>query len=283
MGNSGWSNEQPNSLVLPPDALPTEPRIVIGDELPPNIAHLTAAILFYALNNAGELVAHYYGIAPGDVFGATIERGFFPTSTTDPAFTQVLDKYQYDSDLSTQPIYIINAFRTIFEGLGLNQEVAFFVDYDISGDSASTFEWAGPVELSQGKILSDSGETRTTAGYTPTTIVPTDLTGGSVSVVTRRASAKWEADWTADMMSTLAGAFTNVVNLDINGTTGFPQAIWNPANVAIGARATVGQSYGGILGGAGFYTFKLQGSRQSGAGQGIINASHTTLNVRIYE
>lgn len=210
-----------DSLTIPDTATITEPRIVIGPTLPQILIDrgLVAAFIFYAENGFGDLDAHYYGIGPGSVAGALIERGFFPDGSVNPADCQVLDQYQYESALANQPIYIIQAFRTIFEGLGLNQEVAFFMDYDISGDSASTLFWDGPVELAGFSTTAGQeilgGQTGTAlvthgavASHTQVVAFPTAFTGTPKVFVNIASGAGATANWHARAITITPTQFT---------------------------------------------------------------------------
>ncbi|WP_369335634.1 hypothetical protein OG559_31085 (plasmid) [Micromonospora sp. NBC_01405] len=164
-------------LTLPYGAAADKPRIVIGSDIPANIPHITAAILFYANNNAGDLIGFYIGVGPGTAVGASIELGFFPADIDDPSFTQVVTTYQFDFELSTQPIMVVNAFRTIFEGLGLNEEFAFFQDYNLAGDVNSEFDWKGPATFSD--LTVNSLTVNGAMSYPVTRVVstPTDMKG----------------------------------------------------------------------------------------------------------
>lgn len=49
MGNSGWGNDELNTIVLPPGALPGQTRIVIGPDLPPPLdTYLVGGFFKYA-------------------------------------------------------------------------------------------------------------------------------------------------------------------------------------------------------------------------------------------
>lgn len=141
----------------------------------------------------------------------------------------------------------------------------------------------GPAAFAGGKLLTASERAAVTTAYSPTTATPTALVGTTITVNTTRAGATWEADWTADVDLTTAGAVTVVVLVEVDGVQQPPLAVWNPANVVAGARDDSSQGWGGTLGAAGAHTFRLLGYRSSGAGVARINIQHTTLRVRVYE
>lgn len=141
----------------------------------------------------------------------------------------------------------------------------------------------GPATFTAGKLLTDSQRSACTLAYSPTTTTPTELTGTRIQVTTTRAGATWEADWTADCDLTTAGAVTVVTQLKVDSAAQPPQAVWNPANVAVGARLPAGQGWGGTFAAPGTHDLWLESYRAAGAGVGRVNALHTTLRVRVYE
>lgn len=138
----------------------------------------------------------------------------------------------------------------------------------------------GIIRAGQVSILRSSASL--TTAYTLTTSMA-DLTGATLTVTTPYANAAYLALWTADYTLLTAGSLTGVVQLVVDGTAVTqPQAIWNPANVAAGARATVMQSTSGSLATAGSHTFRLQGSYVGASGSLRLNAGHTQLTVVIF-
>jgi hypothetical protein len=109
--------------------------------------------------------------------------------------------------------------------------------------------------------------------------VAQDITGASVVLTPKRAGGIWVAVWQADFQSIATGATTALVQLMANGVQSGTQAIWNPSNVAAGARVTaIGFASGSISSATADTTLKLQALRGAGADNVIqANTSHTGL------
>lgn len=99
----GWSNDARRQLTLPEGAEGTDPRIVIGPDVPPELQtipgdgrHVIAAILWYF----NSLSYHWYGLAR-DPFGSlSVVRGISDALNG----TFLIDSYSYAPGASTWEI-----------------------------------------------------------------------------------------------------------------------------------------------------------------------------------
>lgn len=136
-------------------------------------------------------------------------------------------------------------------------------------------------------LVAARGHFKGSAALAGTFTVPAamaDVTGVTLNIGTTYANATWLAWWTADFQLITAGNYTGVCQLVVDGVAASEQALWNPGNVTAGARATVGQSAAGTLGGVGTHTWKLQAGAAAGAtGSGRLNGLHTKLTVLVLQ
>lgn len=106
-----------------------------------------------------------------------------------------------------------------------------------------------------------------------------DMPGASVTLSVPRSGAKALIYWATDFQLQSTGSVTAYTLIAINGVEQPQNAVWNPANVAAGARCTVGNSFTTTLGGVGSYTFKMRGT-----GSALAKALniHTQVSVLVF-
>lgn len=74
MGNSGWTNDQTDNLVVPPGAGPGDARIVIGPELPPPLdTYVPSGRFPTATGFAGAIIFYSEGDDTTYIYMATVE------------------------------------------------------------------------------------------------------------------------------------------------------------------------------------------------------------------
>ncbi|MBQ1039283.1 hypothetical protein [Micromonospora sp. C81] len=123
------------------------------------------------------------------------------------------------------------------------------------------------------------GNASLSSNYTLTASMA-DLTGASVTINIGAAGlAVYFLEFTGDFTLVTAGSVTGVMSCLIDGVPGGRQVIWNPANAAAGVRATVGNSWAGVVSGSGNHTFKLQAQGLGTPALGRLGATHTGLSV----
>lgn len=108
-----------------------------------------------------------------------------------------------------------------------------------------------------------------------------DIPGTTITLTPQRAGGIWIALWQADFQSITTTPTTAIVQCLADGVVTGMQAIWNQANIAVGARTTaIGIASGSMTSPTANVTLKLQTTRGTGADSAIgANASHTGLLV----
>lgn len=136
-----------------------------------------------------------------------------------------------------------------------------------------------------GKQLVDVQKAALNATTALTATTATDLPGTTVTINTAMPNARWVAKYAADFEITTAGTnFRCILQLSAPFGIGYPQAIWDPSNVAANGRSAVGNHASDVLADPGSYTFKLQASRAAaGTAVGRVLPGHTNLLVELYE
>jgi hypothetical protein len=114
MGNSGWTNDDLDTIVLPPGALPGQTRLVIGPELPPPLdTYLVAGLYPY---NTGII---FYSATPTD------DDFLFLCQVQFPSTHQVHFGAVVDGAVSEIAAGVPRTFKWAFGGGG-----DFFSEYD---------------------------------------------------------------------------------------------------------------------------------------------------------
>ena len=117
------------------------------------------------------------------------------------------------------------------------------------------------------------------------TATQTDLAGTSITINVPTANAVYLASWTMSAQLMTAGNISAICQLMVDGVAQAPQAIWNPGNVAAGARGGQGEQVSGVVSGSGNHIFKLQAARvfPSGTTGDIrLDNIHTCLSVLVF-
>jgi hypothetical protein len=275
------------TITLPAGAAPGSARIVIGPDLPPPLdtyvctvlgtSHFSGAIIFYSTdailplddtysfigvldNGLAAYTAVVYGMVRG---GAVVERS--------AGIPEGIIQY-------AQGAGVVSVLNTAHD------QVAIHADQDVDISSGTTLNLDPGTELRLQSIraymLTQIGTAAASASLTLST-TPTDVTGATLTLATVTANAKYEATITCDIQETVAGTTVGIGQLVVDGATQTQAALL--ACNATDDRATVTQVFTGNLATAGNHTFKIQGSKDIAAGTVIMNLTHTTISVKIWE
>lgn len=132
--------------------------------------------------------------------------------------------------------------------------------------------------LGRNPIQADAG---LSANYTFTGSM-TDLPGCLISINMPTAGlAAYMVSWSGDVQLMTAGNVTGSIHLMVDGVQVGRPAVWNPGNVAAGARNSPASSATGVLVGTGTHTFKLQALGAISSGVLRLNAVNTGLSVLV--
>lgn len=283
-GVSGWSINRDgtaefNNVAVRGDLLvgvSPSPRIYVGSSIP---APLAAASTDFTWTAA---IIEYWNAASFrfDAIG-TYNPGPFPVRATGT----------YDSTTGKVVFHEFN------QGPGSGQVNAILYGSDTYNvGSALSWTWRNGITAmsSTSGIQNDGTITRPTgnqaywltgngfaAASAPLALtgVGTVVPGCSLSMTSHFANAMYEVDVACDITAGSA-AFLAVGQARFNGGTLAQQAVFGGNTTS--DRGTVVANYQGFIGVAGTYTFDLIAARAAGAG-GTVNATHTTIRVRIYE
>ncbi|TDC81911.1 hypothetical protein E1193_13495 [Micromonospora sp. KC606] len=123
---------------------------------------------------------------------------------------------------------------------------------------------------------------------TPTDLTLTNVTpgyaSGATSYTVPEGGMVGVAVWSGDFQLTTAGTITAcVLELTIGGlaVSTAPQVIWDPENIAAGARVTLANSWPLSLA-AGSHSFGLRASMTSTSGAVRLNQRHTALSILLH-
>jgi len=200
--------------------------------------------------------------------GNAVLSMYAESSTGDPATAtlaaQSINLYAQSGTPSTVDIRTLGAGQIT---IGQNTSDTLLVDAEEierpSGNRAWMLTFIDTNNATSALTLTGSNQNVPNCNFTITTTYP---------------NAQYEATIVADM-SAGSASWVGVAELQLNGAAIGPQAIMGGTT---GSRGTVAQTYSGSLATPGSYTFQMRGARAGGTG-GTFNATHTTLQLKVYE
>lgn len=155
MGNSGWTNDQLDTITLPPSAGPGDARIVIGPDLPPPLdtytwagLRYTGAIIFYSQGD--DTTYSYLGVvednavATTDVHWGSVVSGVVVETT--PGQPAALDRFANPGGLG----HFVDASSALFNiagGFTVSSALAQIITTGLTVLTPSLLRVNAPTEL----------------------------------------------------------------------------------------------------------------------------------------
>lgn len=131
------------------------------------------------------------------------------------------------------------------------------------------------------QLASDYTLTGSATGLSLTNVTP-GYASGATSFTVPSGGMTGLAVYTGYFHLTTAGTITfATLDLMIDGAWVGPEVVWNPANVAAGARVTASQSWPFALA-AGSHSFGLRAAVTLSSGQVRLLATHTNLSILLH-